>query len=121
VDDDTTKAEPKARARKGEGTVFMTKDGRHRASVTVRDLVTGKPRRVWFSGRTPGEVIPSWHGWARRQAFGRLPLPLPSLRMDEFAGRSEAALLARDHRAGIGGVGLPRSAVRASRARASAS
>jgi integrase len=36
--------------------MFTTKDGRHRASLTVRDVVTGKPRRVWFSGRTPGEV-----------------------------------------------------------------
>jgi integrase len=44
------------RARKGDGSVFSTKDGRHRASLTVRDVVTGKPRRVWFSGKSPTEV-----------------------------------------------------------------
>ena len=46
----------KPRGRRGDGTIFTTKDGRHRASITVRDIVTGKPRRVWLSGKTPTEV-----------------------------------------------------------------
>jgi integrase len=53
VDNDT---KPRPRARKGDGSVFTTTDGRHRASLSVRDVVTGKPRRVWFSGKTPSEV-----------------------------------------------------------------
>jgi integrase len=54
--DKPTKPEARPRARKGDGTVFTTKDGRHRASLTVRD-VTGKPRRVWFTGQTPTEAL----------------------------------------------------------------
>lgn len=46
----------KPRARRGDGTIFTTKDGRHRASITVKDVVTGKPRRVWLSGKSPTEV-----------------------------------------------------------------
>ena len=46
----------KTRARKGDGTVFTTKDGRHRAAITVPDAVTGRPVRRYLSGRTPAEV-----------------------------------------------------------------
>ena len=46
----------RTRARKGDGTAYTTKDGRHRAAITVPDPVTGRPVRRWLSGRTPAEV-----------------------------------------------------------------
>jgi len=49
-------ATTKTRARKGDGAVFTTKDGRHRAAITVTDAVTGRPVRRYLSGKTPGEV-----------------------------------------------------------------
>jgi integrase len=46
----------KTRARTGDGTVFTTKDGRHRAAITVQDAVTGRPVRRYLSGKTLAEV-----------------------------------------------------------------
>jgi integrase len=46
----------KTRARKGDGTIFTTKDGRHRAAITVPDAVTGRPVRRYLSGKTAADV-----------------------------------------------------------------
>jgi integrase len=46
----------KTRARKGDGTIFTTKDGRHRAAITVQDAMTGRPVRRYLSGKTTAEV-----------------------------------------------------------------
>jgi integrase len=51
-----TEATTRTRARKGDGTIFVTKDGRHRAAITVADAVTGQPVRRYLSGRTAAEV-----------------------------------------------------------------
>lgn len=44
------------RARKGDGSVYTTKDGRLRATLPVRDPLTGKPGKVYLSARTPDEL-----------------------------------------------------------------
>jgi len=54
--DKATKPKPKPRARKGDGTIFMTKDGRHRAAITLPDAVTGRPVRRYLSGKSAAEV-----------------------------------------------------------------
>lgn len=51
-----TEATTKPKGRRGDGSVYTTKDGRLRASLPVRDPLTGKPGRVYLSARTPGEM-----------------------------------------------------------------
>lgn len=46
----------KPRGRRGDGSVYSTADGRHRAAITVPDPLTGRPVRRCLSGRTPAEV-----------------------------------------------------------------
>ncbi|MFV2065176.1 MAG: hypothetical protein ACC726_16925, partial [Chloroflexota bacterium] len=46
----------KRRGRRGDGTIYETKDGRHRGSISVPDVITGKPVRRFVSGKTPAEV-----------------------------------------------------------------
>jgi integrase len=49
-------ATSKPKGRRGDGSVYTTKDGRLRASLPVRDPLTGKPRRVYLSAQTPAEL-----------------------------------------------------------------
>jgi integrase len=63
----------KPRARKGDGSVFTTRDGRYRAKLVVRDVVTGKPRSVWFSGKTPTEVRRKMQAARSEAVAGRTP------------------------------------------------
>ncbi len=44
------------RGRRGDGTIYTTKDGRLRAAVTVRDALTGEPVRRYLSARTDAEL-----------------------------------------------------------------
>ena len=47
---------PARRARRGDGSIYTTAGGRLRASITVPDAVTGKPRRVYLSGKTDAAI-----------------------------------------------------------------
>lgn len=47
---------PEKRGRRGDGTVYETKDGRHRGSIFVPDLATGRPTRRFVSAKTAAEV-----------------------------------------------------------------
>lgn len=51
-------ADPTARRRqrRGEGTIYTTKDGRLRAAITVPHALTGEPVRRYLSGRTDVEI-----------------------------------------------------------------
>ena len=44
------------RGRRGDGTIYKTKDGRLRAAVTVPDALTGLPTRRYLSARTDAEI-----------------------------------------------------------------
>lgn len=50
------KASTKPKGRRGDGSVYTTKDGRLRASLPVRDPLTGRATRLYLSARTPGEI-----------------------------------------------------------------
>jgi integrase len=64
----------KGRQRRGDGTIYQTADGRHRAAVTIPHALTGEPIRRYLSGRTVREVQEKLKAArADREAVGRTP------------------------------------------------
>jgi len=69
-----TDATAKRRQRRGDGTVYETRDGRFRGAVTVPHALTGEPVRRYLSGRTKSEVRAKMTAArADRQTIGRTP------------------------------------------------
>ena len=65
---------PARRHRRGDGTIYRTKDGRLRAAVTVPHAVTGEPTRRYLSARNDTELRRKLRAArAEAQAFGRTP------------------------------------------------